>query len=294
MSETEKDNSKRKKYHVDMFHIETLEKKVSFDTSILNVIIVLVLSVFLIMGATLAIVAFTPLREHIPGYADVSLNKQIKTLSLRADSITEQLHQKDLYLNNIKAILLGNDTLSLPNDPTAAAPSTLPSTSIDTSSAISEKDSMLRAEYDNHKYSLSSIAQTTSSAASSLNFYAPLNGTITDKFDRGSGHLGIDITAPDNEIVKSTLEGTVVIATWSSENNYIIGIQHTNNYFSLYRHNSALIKREGDLVRAGEPIAVIGKSDKTPDRNGLHFEIWHNGTAINPEDLISFNTNTNQ
>lgn len=288
----EKENGKRKKYRIELLHNETLERKVSFNTSLQRVIMVLFLSVFLIMGITIAIIFFTPLKEYIPGYADASLNKQINALSLRADSITEQLRQKDLYINNIRNILLGNDTVYQLNDTVDIVPSTLPSTAIDTSSAISEKDSLLRAEYDSYKYSLSSIVQANT-AASALSFYAPLNGAITDHFDRND-HLGIDITAPDNEIVKSTLEGTVVIATWSSESNYIIGIQHTNNYFSLYRYNSALIKKEGDFVRAGEPIAVIGKSSKAPNQNSLHFEIWHNGTAINPEDLISFNINTNQ
>lgn len=288
----EKENGKRKKYRIELLHNETLEKKVSFDTSINKIILVLVLSVFAVMGLTLALVAFTPLKEYIPGYADPSLNKQIKELSLRADSITEQMRQKDLYMNNIKAILEGNDTVTLISDSANALPSTLPSTAIDVSTEISEKDSALRAEYDSYKYSLSSISPSKT-AASTLNFYAPLNGSITDKFNRDNNHLGIDITAPDNEIVKSTLEGTVVIATWSSESNYIIGIQHLNNYFSLYRQNSSLIKKEGDFVRAGEPIAVIGKSSKAPNQNSLHFEIWHNGTAINPEDLISF-INTNQ
>lgn len=247
-------------------------------------------SVFVVMCITIAIIAFTPLKEYLPGYADPSVNRQIKELSLRADSINEQLRQKDLFLNNIITILQGNDTIYYLNDNASEDLSVLPPNAIDTSSAISEKDSLLRAEYDGYKYDLGNITLSKTSA-STLNFYPPLNGTVTDKFDLQKGHLGVDITAPDNEIVKSTLEGTVVIATWSSESNYIIGIQHTNNYFTLYRQNSALIKKEGDFVRAGEPIAIIGKSRNTPNENSLHFEIWHNGTAIDPEELISLNIN---
>ena len=287
MEETEK--SKRKKYRIELLHIETLEKKVSFETSILSIILTLFLSVLAIMGATIALVAFTPLKEYMPGYADANLNRQIKALSMQADSITEQMRQKDLYMSNIINILQGNDTCQLPTDPNNAPP-VLPSTTIDTSSAISEKDSLLRAEYDSYKYSLNSITPTKGGTPIP-NFYPPLNGTITTKFSKEKSHLGIDITAPDNEIVKSTLEGTVIIATWSSENNYIIGIQHANNFFSLYRENSALIKREGDFVRAGEPIVIIGKSRTMPNQNSLHFEIWHNGTATDPEELISFNNN---
>lgn len=287
MEDTEK--SKRKKYRIELLHIETLEKKVSFETSILSIILTLFLSVLAIMGATIALVAFTPLKEYMPGYADANLNRQIKALSLQADSITEQMRQKDLYLSNIINILQGNDTCFRPTDPNNGI-SVLPSTAIDTSSAISEKDSLLRAEYDSYKYSLSNITPTKGGAPIP-NFYPPLNGTITTKFSKEESHLGIDITAPDNEIVKSALEGTVIIATWSSENNYIIVIQHANNYLSLYRQNSALIKKEGDFVRAGEPIAIIGKSRTAPNQNSLHFEIWHNGTATDPEELISFSNN---
>ena len=283
-------NSKRRKYHVEVLHNETQEKKFCFDTSISRLTLFVALSVFVVMGITIAIIAFTPLKEYMPGYADASINRQIKELSLRADSINEQMRQKDLFLNNIITILQGNDTIYQFTDTMPEQKPSLPSTTIDTLPAPSEKDSALRAEYDIYKYSLSNFTPAKT-AASTLNFYPPLNGTITDKFDLLKGHLGVDITAPDNEIVKSALEGTVVIATWNSENNYVIGIQHTNNYFSLYRQNSALIKKEGDFVRAGEPIAIIGKSRNTPNQNSLHFEIWHNGTAINPEELISFNIN---
>lgn len=266
------------------------DKRVHIDTSVSRLTTFVALSVFVVMGITIAIIAFTPLKEYLPGYADASINRQIKELSLRADSINEQLRQKDLFLNNIITILQGNDTIYRLSDSIDETLTVLPSSAIDTSSAISEKDSMLRAEYDGYKYDLGSIT-LSKTVSTTLNFYPPLKGTVTDRFDLANSHLGVDITAPDNEIVKSTLEGTVVIATWSSESNYIIGIQHTNNYFTLYRQNSALIKKEGDFVRAGEPIAIIGKSSNTPNQNSLHFEIWHNGTAIDPEELISFNTN---
>ncbi len=274
----------------DKDNIKSEKKRVHIDTSVSRLTTFVALSVFVVMGITIAIIAFTPLKEYLPGYADASINRQIKELSLRADSINEQLRQKDLFLNNIITILQGNDTIYRLSDSIDETLTVLPSSAIDTSSAISEKDSMLRAEYDGYKYDLGSIT-LSKTVSTTLNFYPPLKGTVTDRFDLANSHLGVDITAPDNEIVKSTLEGTVVIATWSSESNYIIGIQHTNNYFTLYRQNSALIKKEGDFVRAGEPIAIIGKSSNTPNQNSLHFEIWHNGTAIDPEELISFNTN---
>ncbi len=288
----DKDNRKHNKYRIELLHIETLEKKVSFETSIFNVILTFFLSVLAVMGATIALVAFTPLKEYMPGYADANLNRQIKNLSLQADSITEQMRQKDLYLNNLITILKGEDTCYQMKEPSNTTFAVLPSSNIDISMTTSAKDSMLRAEYDSYKYNLSSIASAKTSS-STLNFYPPLEGTITAPFNKEKPHLGIDITAPDNEIVKSTLEGTVIIATWSSENNYLIVIQHANNYLSLYRQNSALIKKEGDFVRAGEPVAIIGKSTTAPNQNSLHFEIWHNGNAINPEELISFNNNNN-
>ena len=57
---------------------------------------------------------------------------------------------------------------------------------------------------------------------------------------------------------------------------------------TVYQNNSSLLKRQGDAVRAGEPIAYVGPADKHHSMPYLHFEIWINGKAVKPEEYISF------
>ena len=119
-------------------------------------------------------------------------------------------------------------------------------------------------------------------------FYTPISGIITDKFDSKTKHFGIDLVAKEKTRISSVLEGTVVISNWTSETGYVIGIQHKNNYFSLYKHNSVLLKSVGDFVNASDHIAIIGNSGELSSGPHLHFELWHKGTPVNPEDYISF------
>ena len=98
----------------------------------------------------------------------------------------------------------------------------------------------------------------------------------------------MDIVGPENEAIKATLDGTVIFATWSSETGYTISVQHSNNLISVYKHNSVLLKKVGDYVKAGEPIAIIGNSGEQTTGPHLHFELWYNGNAIDPQGYMVF------
>ena len=119
-------------------------------------------------------------------------------------------------------------------------------------------------------------------------FLAPLNGMITSRFNYNNKHYGIDIVAGADEVIKAVSDGTVVFSDWSIESGYTIGIQHDNNIVSVYKHNATLLHREGDFVKAGTPIAIIGKGGSTSTGTHLHFELWFKGVPLNPEDFISF------
>ena len=121
------------------------------------------------------------------------------------------------------------------------------------------------------------------------NFFVPLNGTILNAFNAEKGHLGVDISSDRDQVINATLEGTVVFSTWSINNGYCIGIQHSDGYFSVYKHNATLLKKEGDYVKAGEAIAILGKSGESEEYEHLHFELWHNGIAVNPADYMTIN-----
>ncbi|MDP3441995.1 MAG: M23 family metallopeptidase, partial [Ignavibacteria bacterium] len=132
------------------------------------------------------------------------------------------------------------------------------------------------------------IPEARRKAMAASNFFIPVKGIITNKFNLLQRHFGVDIVAKSNEAIKSALEGTVVYADWTLDKGYVIGIQHSGTFFSVYKHNSVLLKKEGEFVRAGEPIAISGESGEMSTGPHLHFELWLNGTPVNPEEFISF------
>jgi murein DD-endopeptidase MepM/ murein hydrolase activator NlpD len=121
-----------------------------------------------------------------------------------------------------------------------------------------------------------------------LSFYLPADGIVTSKFDFSKEHFGVDIVAKHNAAVKATLDGTVIFSGWTMETGYVIAIQHKENITSFYKHNSVLLKKVGEMVKAGQPIAIIGESGELTTGAHLHFELWHRGAPVNPEDYIIF------
>jgi murein DD-endopeptidase MepM/ murein hydrolase activator NlpD len=111
---------------------------------------------------------------------------------------------------------------------------------------------------------------------------------ITNEFNASQNHYGIDIVAKQNEAIKCVLDGTVILSNWTLETGYTIAIQHQQNIVSVYKHNSALLKKEGEFVKAGDPIAIVGQTGELTTGPHLHFELWSDGNPVNPKDYINF------
>jgi murein DD-endopeptidase MepM/ murein hydrolase activator NlpD len=282
----------RDKYRLVVFHDDTFEEKLSFRLSRLNVFVSMVSLSILLIVVTTYIIAFTPLREYIPGYTNVGLTKQVYELERTADSLERVFMQKTVFLDNIRRIIDGYDEIA---DSIAVFGETGQprAFSLDTITLRrSAEDSLLRMEFESARYNLLYDLQTGRDLRRRnipvFNFFVPLSGTVTNRFNITAGHFGIDIVAKSNEAIKSTLDGTVIFADWTLDKGYVIGIQHPDNIISVYKHNSVLLKREGDPVRAGEPIAIIGETGELVTGPHLHFELWHNGAPVDPEEFISF------
>lgn len=278
----------RSKYHLIIRNDETFEEKISLRLTKLNVFIIISSLIIILVVLVIYLVAFTTLREYIPGYTDVSLRKKLYELQARADSLEADFKRKDLFIYNIKKIIEGEEIVDeLPN---------VIESNIDYDTIKlykSTEDSILRAEFENRDvYNLhfddNGELYRNASSIRGFNFFAPIKGIITNKFNLAEKHYGVDIVAKKNEAIKATLDGTVIFSDWTPETGYVIGIQHKRNIISVYKHNSALLKEEGSFVKAGETVAIIGESGELTTGPHLHFELWYNGTPINPEDYISF------
>ena len=287
------------KYILEIRDEDTFEKKLSFRLSRLNVLIVVGSFAMLLIVCVAVLIAFTPMRQYIPGYSDVNLSRQIMNVALTLDSLERELETKNLYIQNIKNIISPPpDSLSRLRQGEGVKPSDQTGTE-ETEKykhiklERSKEDSLLRVQIESEdRYNLlfgrDDIKSVSVNKISSFLFFTPLKGLITDTFSFADKHYGIDIVAPKNEAVKATLDGTVVLASWTSETGYVIGVQHENSLLSIYKHNSVLLKKVGNYVRAGEVIAIIGDSGELTTGPHLHFELWWNSNPLDPEDYMLF------
>jgi len=276
----------KRKYRFVLMDAGTFEEKVSFRVTRLGVFLTLATTIIVLITLTIYLVAFTGLREFIPGYTDVTLPKKIYDLQQKTDSLERVFRQKDLYINNMKRLIQGDSVFENYRPPRPE------SINYDTITLkLSLEDSLLRAEYEEQtKYTLfqNRMYSYTQSDLGFINFFPPLKGMVTRSFNPAMDHFGVDIVATNDQAIKATLDGTVIFSDWTIETGYVIGLQHRGNLISVYKHNSSLLKRQGTFVSAGETVSIIGESGELSTGPHLHFELWFNGRPIDPEEFITF------
>ncbi|MCK9421951.1 MAG: M23 family metallopeptidase [Bacteroidales bacterium] len=279
----------KNKYRLVFMNDDTLEERFTFRLSRMNVFVVLGTLTIVLIFLTSILIAFTPLREYIPGYTNIGLTKKLYILQMRADSIERVLIRKDRFIQNLRDVIDGKD---LSEDKPVTRDTTRRYSDIKIKRSV--EDSLLRVEVENQsKYSLYKMEsmETASQKKASIGgvlFFAPLKGIVTNEFNPVQKHYGIDIVAKQNEAIKAVLDGTVILSNWTLETGYVIAIQHAQNIISIYKHNSAILKKTGDIVKSGEPIAIIGESGELVTGPHLHFELWNEGTPVNPKEFILF------
>lgn len=278
---------------------ETFRERWSFQLSARNLFVAVGLSVIVLVVLTTILIAFTSLREYIPGYMQTDLVEQVHKSTAIIDSLEQKLYEQDLMLANIKALIMGEEISEKEHkrDSLKVKPG---------EDVRSKSDSLLRNEIESQdKYQVKSSTSYADNAdnldgnhvyvnisdkglPTDYLFYTPLKGKVISVFEPHKRHYGIDIAGSENAVIKSVYNGTVLFSDFTLKTGYIIAIQHPNNMISVYKHNSALLKHTGDVVRAGEPIAFIGNTGELTSGPHLHLELWYNGKAINPVEYISF------
>ncbi len=272
------------KYRLSIYRDETYEEVLNLKLSKLNVFTLVGIITIVFLTIVISIIAYTPVREFIPGYPDENTVANIRKNEFLLDSLEIELSKRDRYFDNLKKILSGED----PDNYDNYADTTIRYENIEFSK--STEDSLLRQMIEREEqFNLSySSAKRSQSPISSIHFFPPLKGLVTNSFSTTNNHYGIDIVAAPNEVVKAVLDGTVIMSSWTLETGWVIQIQHENNLLSIYKHNAELLKRQGDFVKAGDPIAIIGNSGELTTGPHLHFELWHNMAPINPLDYMVF------
>lgn len=275
----------RDKYRFSVYNDTTFEEVWRIKLTKYNAFLLITSLIIFIIGSTSLLIAFTNIREFIPGYPDVTMRRNILMSAIRLDSLEREIEIRDKYFANLNAIISGKqpvDIMSRQDTVKKTGPVKFTS---------SPEDLALRNKIDQEeKYNLTlgpRLIETTSLA--SLHFFPPVKGIVSGKYDIRTKHFGTDIVTRPKSPVMAALDGTVIFTGWTMETGYVIEIQHNNNLVSVYKHNAALLKEAGDLVRAGEAISVIGDSGELYTSGPhLHFEIWYKGSPLDPEKHISF------
>ncbi len=275
----------KNRYQLVVYNEESLQQAFKFRLTRMNVFTYLGLLVLTISILVSLLFIFTPFGLLLPSRKNSELSRELFQNAVLLDSLKKEIRIRDQYFENIQNIMLGRKINNYENvQDTNYRHARLEFTR-------SKHDSILRQQIEKEeKQNLSVLKnkKTGSVNLKNLHFFVPVKGIVTNGFDPENGHLAIDIVAQKNEPILATLEGTVTLATWSLTEGYIIMIQHNYNIVSIYKHNSSLLKKVGDHVTAGEPIAIIGNTGELSTGPHLHFELWYNGTPINPEDYIAF------
>lgn len=271
----------KNKFRLIIINEETFEERFSLKLSLLNSITVIGVFSILLSTVIISAIFFTPLREYVPGYANREAAKNAAYAVLKTDSLISQINQRDQYLDNLKLVLSGKITAdSMQN-------LSLDSNRVNQIEDIKiPEDSLMRVSIEEEeKYSVNNQIEKNGSAQL---FFSPIKGPIVNKFDNDLDHFGVDIVAQENAPIKAILDGTVIMSDYTTNAGYTIHIQHANNFISQYKHCSAVLKKAGDRISAGDAIALVGNTGELTTGPHLHFELWVKGAPVDPEIFIAF------
>jgi lipoprotein NlpD len=275
-------NNFRFKYKLTIINENTLEEVVGLHVSKLNGLSVLLTALAFLFLIAALIITLTPLRNYLPGYMNSEVRSQIVANALKTDSLQQLVEKQNLYIVNIQDIFRGKIKAE-----TVKSMDSLTAMRKDSLMGHTEREMNFRKKYEEtEKYNLTNT--TSRIGANGPIFYRPLRGLISKPFNAANGRFGIDIAANPGESILAVLDGTIILQTFTAENGYIIEVQHSQEFISVYKHCGSLLKHEGETVKGGEPIALIGESSKSGKSSFLHFELWHKGKAVNPEQYILF------
>lgn len=272
----------RKPFRLVAINPETFEEKWEFRLSNYNLLTLLSLLILLVITLTSLVFIFTPAGRLLPTLFEseslVEAQQQYRTIA----ALEEETRITFQYYDNWRKVVSGED---MGDSAIYAKQPDIEINSDEFKDIKSEEDSILREQIENEDIP-SDLGQKDLSETSF--FYSPIKGKISNSYDPKKGHFGVDIVAPKNSSINATLGGTVLFTSWTLDDGNVIILYHGGDLVSVYKHNSKLLKKVGDKIKSGDPIAIIGNTGENSDGTHLHFELWQDGNSLDPQKLISF------
>ena len=284
MSNTNKDNNRITHFRLSLLDAKTHKQLFSVRFNRTGFFVTLVSSVVIIIAAIFSIIAFTPVKTFIPGYPDARTKRAVIQNAMKVDSLENVIYRWELYSENLRRVIEGEDPINI--DSLISARQTQIELAKDPE-YLKRQDSLLRKEVKEEEMFDITSRSTRKLPIEGMLFFTPVKGIISQGYDPVT-HPFVDITAPAGSLISAIADGTVIYDGWSDDTGYTIHIQHSNDIISIYKHNDKLLKKAGDKVKAGTPIALMGNTGSLSTGPHLHFELWHNGENLDPTQYINF------
>ena len=282
MANKQTKDSPGRNYRLSITDSHSHERLWSVNFTRPQLLVAAISTVVLVLIAVYCLIAFTPIRTFIPGYPDAHTKRQAVQNVMRIDSLETQILRWELYTENLKRIVAGEEPLRLDSLILIGRQKD----ALQSEGFYSQQDSILRAQVmQEEQFELSGVKRDLPIEA--LSFFTPLKGVISRGYDRVI-HPYLDITAPANSVVMAVLDGTVVFSGWDDDTGYSLALQHKGDIVSVYKHNQKLLKRIGEKVKAGTPVALVGNAGSLTTGDHLHFELWYAGDPVDPTQYINF------
>ena len=283
MAKHNKDN-KRTDFRLAVIDDKSHEQLLTIRFTKTSIFVAIVTILVMLCALIYSLVAYTPIRTFIPGYPDAHSKRAAIQNTLKVDSLERVIFRWEMYSENLKRVLAGEESLKI--DSIMFSTRDAAGSEADLASLM-KRDSMLRqGVMEEEQFGISARKQRDLPIEGML-FFTPLKGVISQGYDPNI-HPYVDITAPSGSVVKAVLDGTVIFSGWSADAGHTIQIQHDGDIVSIYKHNEKLLKKTGDKVSAGTPIALVGNTGEMTTGAHLHFELWHKGETVDPTKHISF------
>ncbi len=268
---------------------ENFAEKKTLSFTYAKVILILTAAFLITLSIAIYLVTFTLEQWLDPRFVQSQTNRKLLALTMQIDSLEQEMLIKDQYVTNIKKIVSGDTEGFASLEDLDGSSVSIGSSDVDYDEEIKPIDSQFRAQFEEEELGVLAF-QTSDNGGEfrELYLFSPLEGIVSDGFNPKNDHFGTDIVAKENEPVKCVADGVVIFSSWTLDSGYVLGVQHRGNLISVYKHNSELLKNVGSFVTAGEIIAIIGNTGELTSGPHLHFELWHNGNPVNPQEYVAF------
>jgi murein DD-endopeptidase MepM/ murein hydrolase activator NlpD len=135
-------------------------------------------------------------------------------------------------------------------------------------------------------FSYTSVVTGVEGFRAAFPLISPAEGLVTQEFNPGQGHFGIDYAAKSGAPILAAADGYVSFAGWTYDSGNMMMLSHGGGYMTVYRHARSLLKGERGFVKRGDLIALVGNTGRTSSGAHLHFELWKDGLALDPREYL--------